>query len=256
MSNLTAVNPITGATDALVQGLADPVGMKLLHMITADPARTPSFVMFGDPNYFFFAGAPNCNAPCVALPSPAGSVFAWNHGDDTAEISNTWLGLVGPGVGKSRIDSKTWSDHTDVRPTILTLVGLQDPYGHDGRLLVEGLEKWAIPAAAGKATFSNLAEAYKQINAPFGTLGVNALKVSTAALTSDDSNDATYQRLSGEMSAWTSQRDGLAALMKALLNGAAFDNMPIDDQTASLLVNQAKDLQNEVERAVRLLNLK
>ena len=210
--------------------------------------------MFGDPNYFFFAGAQDCSAPCVALPSPSGSVFAWNHGDDTAEISNTWLGLVGPGVRSSGIDSRTWSDHTDVRPTILTLVGLQDPYIHDGRLLVEGLEKWAIPPAAGKNVFSNLAGAYKQINAPFGSLGMNALQVSTTALKSADPDDATYQRLSGEIGAWTSQRDGLAALMKVLLNGAAFDNTPIDQQTASLLVSQARDLQKEVERAVKLLS--
>src|SRR5262249_34972911 len=157
-----------------------------------------------------FAGAKNCNAPCVALLSPSGSVFAWNHGDDTAEIGNTWLGLVGPGVGKNGIDRKTWSDHTDVRPTILTLVGLQDPYLHDGRLLVEALQKWAIPAAAGKNVFSDLAEAYKQINAPFGALTMNALRVSTAALESADPDDATYQRLTGQIGAWTSLRDGLA----------------------------------------------
>ena len=255
MSKLTALNPITGATDTLVQGLADPVGMKLLHMITADPARTPSFVMFGEPNYFFFAGAPNCTAPCVSLPSPTGSVFAWNHGDYTAEIANTWLGMVGPGVSKGGLDNKTWSDHTDVRPTILALIGLEDPYVHDGRLLVEGLKNWAIPGAAGKNTFSALAEAYKQINAPFGALSMNALKVSTAALKSADPDDATYNRLSAQIAALTSQRDGLAARMKSLLDGATFGNTPIDHQTASLLINEAQDLQKEVARAVKLLQL-
>src|SRR5262249_33840116 len=156
----------------------------LLHMITADPARTPSFVMFGEPNYFFFAGAPNCNAPCVALPSPTGSVFAWNHGDYTAEIASTWLGLVGPGGRRQGVDARTFTDHTDVRPTILALVGLGDLYAHDGRVLVEALQRWAIPPAARGPAYSDLATAYKQINAPFAELSMNALKVSTAALKS------------------------------------------------------------------------
>ena len=30
----------------------DPVGLKLLHMVTADPARTPTFVAFAKPDYF------------------------------------------------------------------------------------------------------------------------------------------------------------------------------------------------------------
>ena len=30
--------------------------MKLLHMVTASPARTPTFTMFGDDDYFFETG--------------------------------------------------------------------------------------------------------------------------------------------------------------------------------------------------------
>jgi len=37
----TATNPITNATDTLTNYMADPVKMKILHMITGDPARTP-----------------------------------------------------------------------------------------------------------------------------------------------------------------------------------------------------------------------
>jgi hypothetical protein len=253
MSKLTAVNPITGATDTLTLGLADPVGMKLLHMITADPARTPSFVMFGDPNYFLFVGAQNCNAPCVALPSPSGSVFAWNHGDYTTEIANTWVGFVGPGVRSRGVDDNTWSDHTDVRPTILTLARLQDPYAHDGRVLVEALENWATPPATTSGTFNKLAELYKQINAPFGELSMNALTVSTAALKSADPGDATYRQLSGQIAAWTSRRDSLASEMAAILNASAFNNASIDKKAASLLIEQAKNLLSEVQKTVKLL---
>jgi hypothetical protein len=52
-SKLTAVSPITGNTDVLTRYLADPVELKLLHMITGDPQRTPNFVMFGNPDYYF-----------------------------------------------------------------------------------------------------------------------------------------------------------------------------------------------------------
>ena len=75
-------------------GLADPVEMELLHMVTADPARTSTFTWFAKPDYFVFAGAPNCNSPCVTEQSG----FAWNHGDVTPDIIQTWLGVVGPGV--------------------------------------------------------------------------------------------------------------------------------------------------------------
>src|SRR5579885_1541143 len=91
---LTAVNPITGQTDNITNYMADPVEMSLLHMITADPARTPTFTLFANPNYFLFAGAPNCSSPCVTE-NPA---FAWNHGDVAPDINTTWLGMVGPGV--------------------------------------------------------------------------------------------------------------------------------------------------------------
>src|SRR5262249_55264139 len=158
LGKLTAVNPMTGNTDPLALALADPVGMKLLHMITADPARTPTLTMFADPNYFLFAGAPNCNSPCVTQ-QPG---FAWNHGDISEDIARTWLGLVGPGVKRGGVNGHLWSDHTDIRPTILTLLGLKDDYVHDGRVLVEVLQGSALPHAlhAHHAILIKLAEVY------------------------------------------------------------------------------------------------
>ena len=172
VSKVTAVNPITGNTDTITQFLADPVEMKLLHMITADPARTPTFTLFANPDYFLFAGAPNCSSPCVTE-QPG---FAWNHGDTNPDITTTWLGLVGPGVEKEGIDHTTWSDHTDVRPTVLSLVGLVDDYGHDGRVLTEFLKGWAVPSAIKKSgKYLELARIYKQINAPVGELAQSQL---------------------------------------------------------------------------------
>ena len=51
-AQLTAVSPITGNTDTLTRFLVDYPTMGLLHMITGDPLRTPSFIMFGDPRLF------------------------------------------------------------------------------------------------------------------------------------------------------------------------------------------------------------
>ena len=116
VSQLTAVNPISGGTDLIARHLADRTELKLLHMVTADPLRTPTFVTFADPNYFLFAGAPNCTAPCIAV-QPG---FAWNHGDDSEQIGRTWLGLVGPGIARQGLDDTTWSDHVDIRPTMLS----------------------------------------------------------------------------------------------------------------------------------------
>ncbi len=242
---LTAPNPITGNTDTLTKFLADPVEMKLLHMVTADPARTPTFTMFADPNYFLFAGAANCNSPCITE-NPA---FAWNHGDVQPEITTTWLGMVGPGVRHFGVDNSIWSDHTDIRPTILALLGLNDDYAHAGRVLFEDLYDWAVPQSlrAHRETLIRLAQVYKQINAPVGELGLASLGVSTRALESGiSSDDSTYTKLEGQLSSINNQRDALAGQMIALLENAAFNGQSINEQHAKQLITQGQALLDEV----------
>ncbi|MEP6812277.1 MAG: hypothetical protein ABI990_04745, partial [Actinomycetota bacterium] len=47
---LNWLNPYTGAVETdITQALADPVAEKTLHMVTADPFRTPTFTLFADP---------------------------------------------------------------------------------------------------------------------------------------------------------------------------------------------------------------
>jgi hypothetical protein len=244
LGKLTAVNPITGATDMLTKYLADPVEMKLLHMITADPARTSTLTMFADPNYFLFAGAPNCNSPCVQeLPG-----FAWNHGGVSPDINTTWLGMVGPGVRNIGVDNSIWSDHTDIRPTILTMLGLQDDYSHDGRALFEDLYSWAVPQSlrAHSATLTRLAQVYKQIDACVGQFGLKTLSVSTTALESSSSGDDTYTNLENQLASFGSQRDALAAQMIGLLEGATFNGQAINEQQAKALIAQGQALLNKV----------
>jgi hypothetical protein len=242
-AKLTALNPITGKTDTITKYLADPVEMKLLHMITADPARTPTFTLFADPNYFLFAGAPNCASPCVTEPP----TFAWNHGAVSPDINVTWLGMVGPGINRVGIDKNTWSDHTDVRPTTLSLVGLKDDYIHDGRVLTEEFAGWAIPAAVKKSgNFKTLAQVYKQLNAGVGQFGLATLKVSTLALKSGSaSDDSRYVNLENQLISLGSARDALAAQMIALLDGAEFNGQPITGKQIQQLVNQSLKLLNQ-----------
>jgi hypothetical protein len=240
---LTTTNFYKGTTENMTIAMADPVEMKLLHMITADPARTPTFTWFALPDYFVYAGAANCTSPC----NQEEFGFAWNHGDVTPDIVTTWLGMVGPGVDQVGVDGKTWSDHTDVRPTILTLVGLKDDYAHDGRVLAEKLTGWARPAAVKKGgQFVALSQMYKRIDAPVGELGLSSLDVSTVALKGNDANDATYTNLENTLSSINNQRDTLASQMIALLEGAAFDNQAIGNAQAKLLIAQGQALLNQV----------
>ena len=245
-SKLTAVNPITGATDTITKFLADPVEMKALHMITGDPARTPTFTLFADPNYFLFAGAPNCSSPCVTL-NPG---FAWNHGDVQPEIVTTWLGMVGPGIEHRGVDRRTWSDHTDIRPTLMVLLGLKDDYSHDGRALTEVLSNRARPAATRNGNFTELARTYKQINATVGPFGLATLNASNRAIESGSaSNDSTYTALENRLMSLTGDRDALAAQMIGLLEGAEFDGHAIGEQQAEQLVDRGRAI---LERAREL----
>jgi len=241
LASLTATNLINGNLDTINQFLADPVEMKILHMVTADQARTPTLVMFADPDYFLFAGAPNCNSPCVTE-QPG---FAWDHGDVQSDISTTWLGLVGPGVKNDVVDSQTWSDHTDIRPTIMLLTGLQDDYQHDGRALVEEITGGALPAPVrGNANlFQKLARVYKQINAPVGQLGLATLGISNTALSSGSSlDDSTYTQLESQLATINSQRDAIAGQIIQVLEDAEFNGKPINPATASVLLQQANQL--------------
>jgi hypothetical protein len=237
-AQLTGTSVITGNVDTLTRYLVDPVGLKLLHMVTGDPMRTPTFVMFGDPDYYFqTTGTPDF------VENPG---FAWNHGGVDPKINRTFLGMVGPGVQQHGIDDLTWADHTDIRPTMLVLTGLTDDYAHDGRALIETLSERALPPSlTGDRGFAfvALATAYKQINAPVGELGQATLEISTRALAGDD---ATYARLEGELTTLTTARDDLASVILDKLEAAEFRGEALDFGSTFALVGQAEELLRRV----------
>jgi len=253
-AGLSWTNPYTGAVQTNVtQALADPVTEKTLHMVTADPNRTPTFTLFADPDWFLFAtGGPACAAPadCASIPARTNQSFAWNHGDIQDEIASTWVGYVGPGVRRMGEVDSVWTDHTDVRPTMLALLGLVDDYVHDGRVVVEPLYAWAVPQSllAHRETWLRLARAYKQLNGTYGSFSMAALAVSTRALASGSAaDDGTYTFLEGQIASWTLQRNTLATAIKAQLEESAFYGQALDEQLAKSLTDQANQL---IDKAV------
>jgi hypothetical protein len=248
MASLSAVNPHTGLSESLLgaglgpqlQGaLVDPITQKLLHMnTTEDIKRSPTFTFFGNPNFFFLSSG-----------STTPRVFtgdSWNHGDIQPEIGRTFIGIVGPGVRNLGITrpSAFFTDHVDLRPTIMALVGLTDDYQHDGRLILELLDPSTLPSSlrAHFATLLRLGQIYKQLDAPFGKLAHSALTVSTYAIKSTSPNDQTYTNLEDQITSWTSQRDVLTDQIKAMLEDAEFNGQPLDERQAEQIIGEGNTL--------------
>ncbi|MFL5928559.1 MAG: hypothetical protein ACJ77E_16630 [Gaiellaceae bacterium] len=251
-----APDPYANAVIPVTQRLADTVEEKTLHMVNADPKRTPTFTMFGNADFFFQTTnlAAGCNGAGVCV-NPA---FAWNHGDFQDEIANTWAGYVGPGVANNGVDSTTWTDHVDLRPTILQLVGLKDSYLDDGRVVSEILGKnhdqddlrrvsndkgkggHDDDDAAGGRGVDPLGAAYKQINAPFGQFALDTLIASTNALEqpATQSGDLAYDTIESQIANLTVERDALAGAIRAALNSGD----KIDEDQARDWIRQAQSL--------------
>ncbi len=243
---LTAANPYTGTTQPITNYLADHTEEAILHMVNADPARTPTFTMFARPDYFLSTGAANCTTPCVS--QNAG--FAYNHGDVAAEINTNFLGLVGPGVANLGLDGSaasagpssagpdsgqvtipgsgttgTWADETDIRPTIMYLTGLKDDYEHDGRVISQVLT--APNAALSRPGVTALGDCYKQLNSSVGEFGTATLQAATTAIESSSPGDRQYLATDRVLAGLDVARDRLAGVIKNDLEAAAFQNAPV-----------------------------
>jgi hypothetical protein len=245
VAGLQQIDPyVSSSPTNVVLQMADKVGEKTLHMLNSDRARDPNFTAFADPNYFIRENSTTCGSnPCIDYH------FAWSHGDIDPRIATTWMGIVGPGVQNSGIDSSTWTDHTNVRPTMLSLLGLKDDYGHDGRVLFEALTTQATPQSliAHRETLRRLSDIYEQVNAPFGQFGLDSLTASTRAIKSTD--ESVYESIETSIAAYTTERDALASQIKAALDAAAFDGQALNEQQAKSWIDQAQSL---LDRAAAL----
>jgi hypothetical protein len=246
-------DPYTGNDDEPIAAyMAGSVEQEILHLVNADPDRTPTFTLFPKPDYFF-GSTLGCSAgdqaPCASntLTNSASSPpwrFAWDHGYYAPTIDITWAGFVGPGVADLGLDGPaaddgpavhdpsgggtvpefstvgTWVDLPDVRPTLLWLAGLQDSYVDDGRVISEILTD-PNDAIAG-SRYADLAACYKQLNASVGEFGTNTLIADTNALTSGGGGDGLFKSTQKRLSKLLSQRDSLATELKQRLFDAAF----------------------------------
>ena len=243
-AKLNWLNPYTGQVENnIMVAQADRTEMKTLHMVTADPLRTPTYTPFADPNWFFFAtGGGACATPadCASIPARTSQSFAWNHGDIQDEIASTWVGYVGPGV-KSGDDFTGWTDHTDVRPTMLSVLGLHDDYVGDGRPVSQVLDAGSVPATLQSSDAVALGDMLKRLDAPFGELGMNTLRASTVALASDTTHDNRYTTIEKSIASLTDQRNQVVDAIKAQLAGAEVGTA-IDHTAASDLLDRAQGL--------------
>jgi hypothetical protein len=255
MAQLHWLNPYTGLDQHnIMVALADRTEMTALHMVTSDAARTPTFTPFADPNWFFFAtGGAACatQAACASIPARTSQSFAWNHGDIQDEIASTWAGYVGPGIKNLGQDNEIWTDHTDHRPTLLTLLGLKDDYYTDGRAVTQIADENALPVSlrVHHPSLEKLSDSYKQLMASFGLFSMYTLTASTHALSSNSAGDQTYTDTENAISALTGQRNALASEIRAGLNSAEFDGVKLSEnqikdwtRAADALLAQAHDL--------------
>ena len=192
--------------------LVDAPTLKALHMINADPQRSMSFTMFSQPDYYF-----QTFSPCPKGQGCLNDGFAWIHGDYSNDIGQTWLGIVGPGVRDRGIDNRTWTDHTDIVPTMNALLGLTPDYTPDGRVITQALSPWAA-GTDGSRSLQTLGDLYKQLDAPYGAFNHSLIVASTNGIKSDDS---TYLSTDEAIQSLAAQRDAVAGQIRNVLNGGS-----------------------------------
>lgn len=254
---LMVTNPLTGKTERLADFMADRAALRALHMVTSDPLRTPTFTQFNKPDYEGVAGGLDCGTPNDTV-IQCQAIETWHHGDIQPQITTTWLGLVGPGVRHLGVNNQIWSDHTDTRPTTLALLGLRDDYRHDGRVLLDVLDRNAVEIRGSRAALIELGHVYKQLDAPVGAFGMSAVKAATAAMDSGSAaNDSRYQAFENRLTALTNDRDALALEISQLLESASFasgDDARVNQENGGdgrikQLIRQAKAI---IDRASNL----
>jgi hypothetical protein len=261
VAGLTANNPYAGGTQTIANYIADPVEEGILHFVDADPARTPTFALFAKPDYFLSTGSATCPAAgCVTQ----NTGFAWDHGDYANEINTDFAGFAGPGVqtlgvdGSGPSDGPTssgansgqltvvdtqasnpgpWTDTTDLRATVLHLLGLTDDYQGDGQVITPVLTD--VPPHLRSVPEQQLAACYKQLNSSVGEFGAYTLQASTNAVESSTSGDFEYKLVNGILLGLEKSRDALAGRLKVELDAAANFNTAIQDPRGQLLSCQA-----------------
>jgi len=218
------------ANEHIVQYQAGALEQRVLHMQTRDPLRFPTYTLFPKPDYFFSTSGPNVSI---------NSSFAYDHGYYSPNIDVTWVGMAGKGVAVNGVDGPqpaagnqpsdpesthtvpqasqvgTWVEETDIRPTMLYLLGLKDDYESDGHVIAQALQH--VPH--GLEATEPLAAAYDQIESSVGRFATDTLIADTKALASgSSSDDSAYRTEQAALARLANDRDALVAKIKQKLN--------------------------------------
>ena len=138
------------------------------------------------------------------------------------------------------VTGDVWTDHSDIRPTLMALTGLQDDYAHEGRPITEIM--------TGVAQGSNqLAAVYKQLNAPVGQLTLDSINFITKKMVGTD--ETAYGAADATISDWNAQRDALAAQMIVLLDWTAPGAGQHNESDKNRLIQQGQELLDVVHAA-------
>ncbi|MBO0692827.1 MAG: hypothetical protein J2P58_08020 [Acidimicrobiaceae bacterium] len=250
----TIDNPYTGNPNTPVTNfMADKEEESILHISTADPNRTATFIDFPESDIFFSQGTSDrCTSPVDASTANTqcrflNTEFLWNHGYYAPEIDTTWAGLVGPGVARRGLDGfapadgpnsagptsglaqtvpanlpGTWIDQADIRPTMMYLVGLKDDYVEDGRVITQDLAPRSLTPTLRNPLITRLGVCYKQLDGSVGEFGTATLRADTAAVESASPGDTTYQQFENRLAGLATARDTLATQVKSDLWRAEF----------------------------------
>jgi hypothetical protein len=270
VAGLTAYNPYTGATQQIANYLADPTEEAILHMVNADPARTPTLAEFAKPDYYLEQGQATCDPSVTGTAAsdyPADCVsvddgYAWDHGDYAAEINTNYVGFAGPGVRHLGLDGSgpadgpnsagpdsgqetvvdthlkgPWTDETDIQPTELYLLGLHDDYIPDGRVITQILAR--PNRALRDRSVTELGACYKQMNSSVGEFGAYTLVASTDAVESNTPGDAKFKLINTALAGLEKERDALAIQIKDELDAAAFSGVPVHGAQEQIFACQA-----------------
>jgi type II secretory pathway pseudopilin PulG len=233
------------ANESIVDYQAGALEQRVLHMQTIDPLRTPTYTLFPKPDYFFSTSGPNVSI---------NNNFSYDHGYYSPNIDVTWVGIAGKGVAVNQVDGPqpedgnqpsdpesthtvpeasqvgTWVEETDIRPTMLYLLGLKDDYESDGHVITQALD--SVPPAL-QAT-EDLAKGYDQIESSVGQFGTDTLIADTRALASgSSSDDSAYETEQGTLGQLADDRDTAVAKIKKLLSNAAAGITPNHGQVTS-----------------------
>jgi hypothetical protein len=229
VGSLKLTNQINGQSEPVLEHIADRADERILHMINSDPARTPTFTLFGNPAFYYQEESPfgyTCPEPAGPPGCPVvNGEYAWNHGGDQPEVGNTWLGLVGPTIRQLGQTGAVWTDHTDVQPTVMAALGLRSDYAAEGRVITQALDPGTLPPEVRRHQLSLevLGAVYKQLDAPFGQFGHDSELVSTRAVQSISPGEAVYSGFDQQLETCTSAREAVAGEVNRLLTAAEFE---------------------------------